>query len=100
MARRSPAGSRPSPPSPWRSSCAPARTSAHQVRTAATHLLRNTLYFHGHSISQALAILLIYAVVVAVAISLPGWFRSPQIPISLETQTDAAAMATPAGAAP
>ena len=62
-------------------------------------LLHRTIYFHGHGISLALTVLLIYLVVAA----LPGfllWFRGPQGPITPDTEAEAAAMTVPIGAAP
>jgi hypothetical protein len=63
-------------------------------------LLRNTIYFHGNGITLALTVLLIYAVVAATALGLLDWFRSPEIPITPETELDTAAMTAPVGAAP
>ena len=58
------------------------------------------MYFHGNGISLALTVLLIYAVVAATALGFLDWFRSPEIPITPETEVDAAAMTAPVGAAP
>lgn len=63
-------------------------------------LLRNSIYFHGNGITQALTVLLVYFVVAAVILSLLDWYRSPQIPVTPETETEAAAMVVPIGAAP
>lgn len=65
-------------------------------------LLRNTVYFHGHGITQALTVILIYAVVAAVIVGLLDHWptRTPQVPVSTETETETAAMAVPIGAAP
>jgi hypothetical protein len=62
-------------------------------------LLRNTIYFDGNGISQALIILLAYLIVFAVILAiLEYWPRpAPEIPITRETETEAAAVAVPAG---
>ena len=58
-------------------------------------LLRNTIYFHGNGITLPLTVLLIYAVVAGLVIGFFNWFRSPQIPVTPETEVDTAAVATP-----
>jgi hypothetical protein len=63
-------------------------------------LLHNAIYFHGNGTTQALVVLLLhavilYAVIAAVALSLLGWFRSPRIPITPDTETEATAMVIP-----
>src|SRR5215467_1229549 len=63
-------------------------------------LLRNTVYFHGHGISQALIVLLAYLVIAGILLGLLVRFRTPQVPVTPETETDAAAVAVPVGAAP
>ena len=63
-------------------------------------LLRNTVYFHGHGISQALIVLLAYVIIAGILLGLLVRFRTPQLPVTPETETDAAAVAVPVGAAP
>ena len=62
-------------------------------------LLRNTIYFDGNGISQALIILLAYLVVFAVILAILQYWRrpSPDIPITRETEAQAAAVGIPAG---
>ncbi len=62
-------------------------------------LLHQTIYFHGHGTSLALAVLLIYLVAAAVP-SYFLWFRTPQGLVSPETEAQSAAMTVPIGAAP
>ena len=64
-------------------------------------LLRNTVYFDGHGTAQALIILLAYAVVFAVIIGVLDWRRrrAPELPVTRETEAEAAAAAIPAGVA-
>ena len=45
--------------------------------------------------TQALVVLLIYFVIAAAALSLPGWFGSPRIPVIPDTEAEAAAMVIP-----
>ena len=63
-------------------------------------LLRNTIYFHGNGTTQPLIVLLIYVVVAGLVIGFFNWFRSPELPITPETEVDAAAMTAPVGAIP
>jgi hypothetical protein len=58
-------------------------------------LLHNAIYFHGNGTTQALVVLLLYAVIPAVVLSLLGWFRSPRIPITPDTEAEATAMVIP-----
>jgi hypothetical protein len=58
-------------------------------------LLHNAIYFHGNGTTQALVVLLLYFVIAAVALSLLGWFRSPRIPITPDTEAEATAMVIP-----
>lgn len=61
-------------------------------------LLHHTIYFHGHGTTQALAVLLAYLVVAAVALVLLDQLRPDP---GVEPQAaEAAAMAVPIGAAP
>ena len=64
-------------------------------------LLRNTIYFDGNGISQALIILLAYLVVFAVILAILQYWRrpAPEIPVTRETETEAAAVQIPAGVA-
>jgi hypothetical protein len=66
-------------------------------------LLRNTVYFDGHGIGQALTVLLIYAVVTAVVLGFLDWFRSPELSVPGVDQraaTETAAVAAPVGPLP
>ncbi|MER5432840.1 hypothetical protein [Streptomyces sp. NPDC002588] len=63
-------------------------------------LLRNTIYFDGHGITQALTVLLLYGVIAGAALGLLDWFRTPEIPVSPETEAEAASVTVPIGAAP
>jgi hypothetical protein len=65
-------------------------------------LLRNSVYFDGNGITQALVVLLVYLVVLAVLIGILDWYRRPplELPaVSHETEASAAAASTPAGVA-
>jgi hypothetical protein len=63
-------------------------------------LLHNTIYFNGSNTTQALVVLLIYAVVFAVILGVLDWYRTrtPTEPVTPETADEAAAMAVPVGA--
>jgi hypothetical protein len=63
-------------------------------------LLHNTIYFSGNGTTQALVVLLIYAVVFAVILGVLDWYHTstPTIPLTPETADEAAAMAVPVGA--
>jgi hypothetical protein len=61
-------------------------------------LLHHTIYFHGHGITQALAVLLAYLGVTALALILLDQFR-PEPRVDPEA-AEAAAMTVPIGAAP
>ena len=63
-------------------------------------LLHNTIYFSGHGITQALLVLSLYAGVSALILGFFEWFRTPQVPVTPETEIDAAAMTVPIGAPP
>jgi hypothetical protein len=63
-------------------------------------LLRNTVYFHGHNITQPLIVLLAYGLVAAAILGVFDWERTSRLPVTPETETEAAAMAVPIGAAP
>jgi hypothetical protein len=63
-------------------------------------LLRNTIYFDGHGITQALIVLLLYLVIAGAALGFLGWFRTPELPVAPETEAEAAAVTVPIGAAP
>jgi hypothetical protein len=58
-------------------------------------LLHNTIYFHGNGTTQALVVLLLYAVLAAIILGLLDWFRSPPSPVPPETEEEAAAMVIP-----
>ncbi|MFD4926168.1 hypothetical protein ACFWNE_33330 [Streptomyces goshikiensis] len=63
-------------------------------------LLNNTLYFDGHGITQALIVLLLYLVVAGTALGFLDWFRTPKIPVSPQTEAEAAAGTIPIGSPP
>jgi hypothetical protein len=64
-------------------------------------LLHNTIYFNGNGTTQALIVLLIYAVAFAVILGVLDWYHTPTptTPLTPETADEAAAMAVPVGAA-
>jgi uncharacterized membrane protein YedE/YeeE len=62
--------------------------------------MRNTVYFGGNGITQALIVLAVYFVIAAVLTSYLGWFRTPEIPITPETERDSAAMTSAAAISP
>ena len=69
----------------------------------AYELLRNTVYFGGNGIGQALTILLIYAIGAGALLAFLDWRRSPEpsVPgIDATTSADAAAVAAPIGPLP
>lgn len=63
-------------------------------------LLHNTIYFNGSNTTQALVVLLIYAVVFAGILGVLDWYHTPTPtePVTPETADEAAAMAVPVGA--
>jgi hypothetical protein len=66
-------------------------------------LLRNTVYFDGHGIGQALTVLLAYAVITAVILAFLDWYRSPELSVPGVDQHAAAstaAVAAPVGPLP
>ncbi|WP_328864046.1 hypothetical protein [Streptomyces virginiae] len=63
-------------------------------------LLRNTIYFDGHGTTQALVVLLAYLAVPAIALALLDRFRTPEIPVTRETEAEATALAIPVGGLP
>jgi hypothetical protein len=66
-------------------------------------LLRNTVYFDGNGIGQALTVLLVYAVITAVILTFLNWFRSPELSVPGVDQraaTETAAVAAPVGPLP
>ncbi|TXL85637.1 hypothetical protein [Streptomyces sp. IB2014 016-6] len=63
-------------------------------------LLRNWIYFDGHGTTQALIVLLLYLLIPGVALVFLGWFRTPQIPVTPETEAEATAVTVPVGALP
>ena len=66
-------------------------------------LLRNTVYFDGHGIGQALTVLLVYAVIAAVILAFLDWFRSPELAVPGVDQraaAETAAVAAPVGPLP
>ncbi|MEV0783488.1 hypothetical protein AB0I52_11010 [Streptomyces sp. NPDC050423] len=63
-------------------------------------LLRNWIYFDGHGTTQALIVLLLYLLIPGVALGFLGWFRTPQIPVTPETEAEATAVTVPVGALP
>ncbi|MEU0430752.1 hypothetical protein ABZ153_03705 [Streptomyces sp. NPDC006290] len=58
-------------------------------------LLRNTIYFDGQGTTQALIVLLLYLVVPAVALVLLYRFRTPDSPVTPETEAEATALTVP-----
>lgn len=66
-------------------------------------LLRNTLYFGGNGIGQALTVLLIYTVVAGAILGFLDWYRSPELSVpglDEETAADAGAVSVPVGPLP
>ncbi|MGQ4489740.1 hypothetical protein ACN6LM_000055 [Streptomyces sp. SAS_281] len=63
-------------------------------------LLRNTLYFDGHETTLALVVLLLYLIIPAAVLSFLGWFRTPRLPVTPQTEVEAAAVTVPVGALP
>ncbi|WP_405533265.1 hypothetical protein OG592_39265 [Streptomyces avidinii] len=63
-------------------------------------LLRNTIYFDGHGTTQALVVLLVYLAVPAIALALLDRFRTPEIPVTRETEAEATALTVPVGGLP
>ena len=66
-------------------------------------LLRNTVYFDGNGIDQALTVLLVYAVVTGVILGFLDWLRSPELSVpgvDQRTATETAAVAAPVGPLP
>ena len=66
-------------------------------------LLRNTVYFDGNGIGQALTVLLVYLVVAAAIIGFLDWFRSPELSVpgvDEDTAASAAAVSVPVGPLP
>ncbi|KQW15498.1 hypothetical protein [Streptomyces sp. Root369] len=63
-------------------------------------LLRNTIYFDGHGTTQALTVLLLYLVVPAVALVLLYKFRTPDSPVTPQTEAEATSVAVPVGGLP
>lgn len=57
-------------------------------------LLRNTVYFGGNGIGQALTVLLVYTAVGAAILTFLNWFRSPEVSVPGVTGDDATAAAT------
>jgi uncharacterized membrane protein YhaH (DUF805 family) len=64
-------------------------------------LLRNTIYFGGNGITEALAVLLAYLVVFLAILIVLDVRRVPTLdtPVTSETENEAAAVATPVGVA-
>lgn len=63
-------------------------------------LLRNTIYFDGHGTTQALVVLLVYLTIPAIALALLDRFRTPEIPVTRETEAEATALTVPVGGLP
>jgi hypothetical protein len=65
-------------------------------------LLHNTIYFSGHGTTQALVVLLVYAIILTAILGVLDWYHTPTLksPVTPETDIEAAAMAVPVGAAP
>ena len=69
----------------------------------AYELLRNTVYFGGNGIAQALTVLLMYTIAAGALLAFLDWRRSPEpsVPgIDATTSADAAAVAVPIGPLP
>ena len=66
-------------------------------------LLRNTLYFDGNGTTQALAVLVAYAVIGAAILGFLDWYRSPELSVpglDQDDATQAAGVAIPVGPLP
>ncbi|UUU38805.1 hypothetical protein [Streptomyces sp. NBC_00162] len=63
-------------------------------------LLRNMIYFDGHGTTQALVVLLVYLAVPAIALALLDRYRTPEIPVTRETEAEATALTVPVGGLP
>jgi hypothetical protein len=66
-------------------------------------LLRNTIYFDGNGIGQALTVLLVYFVIAAAILGFLDWYRSPELSvpgIDQQTAASSAAVAAPVGPLP
>lgn len=69
----------------------------------AYELLRNTVYFGGNGIGQALGVLVTYVVVTGVILTFLNWYRTPEpeVPgLPGPTAADAAAVSVPVGPLP
>ena len=85
--RRSPRTARPAPPA---------------ARNAYI-LLRNSIYFDGDGITQALIVLLLYLLIPLLALAVLDyreWFRTPDLPVAPEAEDETAAVSIPVGALP
>jgi len=66
-------------------------------------LLRNTIYFDGHGIGQALIVLLVYMVIAAAILGFLDWYRSPELSVpgvDQQTAASTAAVSVPVGPLP
>lgn len=63
-------------------------------------LLRNSIYFDGHGTTQALVVLLVYLIIPAIALAFLDRFRTPEIPVTRETEAEATALTVPVGGLP
>ncbi|WP_328482029.1 hypothetical protein OHS71_27690 [Streptomyces sp. NBC_00377] len=63
-------------------------------------LLRNSIYFDGHGTTQALVVLLVYLIIPAIAPAFLDRFRTPEIPVTRETEAEATALTVPVGGLP
>ncbi|MFF8264983.1 hypothetical protein [Streptomyces virginiae] len=63
-------------------------------------LLRNSIYFDGHGITQALIVLLLYLAVPAITLAFLDRFRTPEIPLNRGTEAEATALTVPVGGLP
>jgi hypothetical protein len=69
----------------------------------ALDLLRNTVYFDGNGIGQALTVLLVYTVIAGAILGFLTWYRPQELAVpgvDKDTATNAAAMSVPAGPLP
>jgi hypothetical protein len=54
--------------------------------------IHNTMYFDGHGTTQALIVLGVYAVVFGALSSFLGWYRTPKLPVTPQTELQAASV--------
>ena len=67
------------------------------------NLLRNSVYFGGNGIGQALTVLLVYTVISGGILGFLDWYRPQELSVAgvdKDTAADAAAVSVPAGPLP